>query len=205
MKNFILKKEEKGFTIVESLVAIGMLLLAVTGAYGVAQQSLQHSQVAREQITAFYLAQEGIEAVKNLRDENFLNGSYVWDGGATGSNISNCLGENCLVDPLVERLELCSSNTATGCLLEQNNNGNSTFYGMYSHYDSNVPIYGASSWTGDDGGSNWQPSPFTRTVTLTRTSPDEISVTVKVSWFDKVRNENTNITLREILLNWYPL
>jgi len=202
MKNFILKKEEKGFTIVESLVAIGMLLLAVTGAYSVAQQSLQHSYIAREQITAFYLAQEGIESIKNIRDENFLNSSYAWDGGATGSNISDCFTQSCLVDPLVERLELCSSNT-TGCLLEQNNNVDSTFYGMYSHYNPDVSVYDV--WIGNDAGGNWQSSPFTRTVTLARTSPDEISVTVKVSWYDRVRQEPTDITLKEILLNWYPL
>jgi len=70
---------KKGFSIVEVLLActlLGMVVVAFAGAIIYGQES---TAVSGGRSRAAFLAQEGIEAVKNIRDESFDNlvdGSY---------------------------------------------------------------------------------------------------------------------------------
>lgn len=80
MKNFInknLNKEKDGFTIIETLVAITILMIAIAGPLTIAQKSLMASIYARDQVIASYLAQDGMEYMLNQRDissfETWLN------------------------------------------------------------------------------------------------------------------------------------
>ena len=52
-------KTKKGFTIIESLVAISILTLAITGATSAIQAGISSYTFSKDQIIAFYLAQEG--------------------------------------------------------------------------------------------------------------------------------------------------
>lgn len=70
--NFSFNKKNKGFTLVESLVAVAILSLSILSAFTAVQGSLQYSINTKDQITAFYLIQEAMEYVKNIRDENAL-------------------------------------------------------------------------------------------------------------------------------------
>ncbi len=63
---------KKGFTIIETLVAISILAIALTGPLSIISQALRNSFYARDQVTAFYLAQEAIEYLRNQRDNNAL-------------------------------------------------------------------------------------------------------------------------------------
>ena len=65
----------KGFTLLETLVAVAILLMALLGPFSIAQQSLRSAYYARDQVTAYYLAQEGVEFVRAMRDQNYLAGS----------------------------------------------------------------------------------------------------------------------------------
>ncbi|MDO8575325.1 MAG: prepilin-type N-terminal cleavage/methylation domain-containing protein [bacterium] len=65
MKTFYNKKI-RGFTLIETLVAIGILMMAVVGPISVAYKSLKSSMVAKDQFTASYLAQDAIEYMKAL-------------------------------------------------------------------------------------------------------------------------------------------
>ena len=79
MKNFIKKiikeKTNRGFTVLETLVAVFILVLAITGPMVFAQSGLRTAFLARDQITAFFLAQDAIETIKNIRDTNALQGN----------------------------------------------------------------------------------------------------------------------------------
>jgi prepilin-type N-terminal cleavage/methylation domain-containing protein len=95
----------KGFTLIETLIAIAVLSLAVTGPMTIAQKSLSSAMYARDQITAYYLAQDAIEYVRNVRDSNRLhrnNGNPATDwltGGANGLTLSECiLGSPCVIN-----------------------------------------------------------------------------------------------------------
>ena len=74
----------KGFTLIETLVAVTILTLAVAGPLYTASRAIVAAQNARDQLTASYLAQEGIEHVRAMRDNKYL-ASYQ-AGGATVSS-----------------------------------------------------------------------------------------------------------------------
>ena len=79
------RSKTKGFTIIESLVAISILLVAIAGAGSAIQTGLSSYIFSKDQIIAFYLAQEGFEQIRNIRDENVLNGRSWLTGLALGT------------------------------------------------------------------------------------------------------------------------
>lgn len=82
---------QKGFTLLETLVAISILLIAVVAPMSIIGRSLPQSAYARDHAIAVNLAQEGIEAVRQKRDSNMLadwNGppDVAWDNGIVAGN-----------------------------------------------------------------------------------------------------------------------
>jgi len=63
----------KGFTIIELVVSILVLTVAVIGAYNAFSIMMTSTSQMSDRLTAAYLAQEGIEVVRNMRDKNWLN------------------------------------------------------------------------------------------------------------------------------------
>src|SRR3989338_9028817 len=66
---------ERGFTIVESLVAIAVFTVGISAAIFVIQQSFTVGSRVKNKIIAAYLAQEGIEVIRNIRDRNWISGN----------------------------------------------------------------------------------------------------------------------------------
>ena len=102
----------RGFTIVETLVAIGIILIALVGPFMEVERALTASYVARDELIANSLAQEGVEYVQGVRDNNYLwNINHVspvinflggLDGTRNGANrTADCFNNNCTVDILV--------------------------------------------------------------------------------------------------------
>src|SRR4051812_26467647 len=69
-----------GFTLLETMVAVTLLSVAIVAPMSLTAQSLGSAYYARDEVTAFYLAQEGLEVVRNVRDNNILINSQ---GGST--------------------------------------------------------------------------------------------------------------------------
>ncbi len=86
-------KKSKGQTLIETLVAVFILTMGITAAVGLAIFALSSSSSVAKQIIATGLAREGIEAVKNMRDTNWLKiasidtNCYDYE---TGSNNARC-------------------------------------------------------------------------------------------------------------------
>lgn len=70
-------RNNKAFTIVETLVAITILMIAITGPLTIANKALTAAIDAKNQMTAINLAQETMEAFKNLKDNNMANGVFL--------------------------------------------------------------------------------------------------------------------------------
>jgi len=66
-------KTKKGFTIFESLIAIFVLLVGILGAMTLILNVVNLIGLSSSQLTAAYLAQEGVEIVRNIRDTNWLS------------------------------------------------------------------------------------------------------------------------------------
>ncbi len=91
-------KLQKGYSLVEVLVAISILLVVLVSPLTIIVKSLQGAYYAREQTTALFLAQEGIEAVVAARNNGIIKAVHAgnlaisWDWVLDSENpgISNC-------------------------------------------------------------------------------------------------------------------
>lgn len=61
-----------GFTLVETMVAITILTLSIAGPLTTASRAIVAAEVSRDQLTASYLAQEGLEYMRSVRDGSYL-------------------------------------------------------------------------------------------------------------------------------------
>ena len=77
---FALRKLSAGFTLIETLVAIAILLIAVVAPIAIAGNALSATFLARDQMIATHLAGEAFEIVRQVRDTNIMKGSPAkWD------------------------------------------------------------------------------------------------------------------------------
>lgn len=81
--NIFSKKKQRGFTLLETIIACFMVAIGAVGAYTVFSQITNITSLSASRLTAAYLAQEGIEIVRNIRDSNWLQ-SEDWNNGLTG-------------------------------------------------------------------------------------------------------------------------
>lgn len=114
---FTHKLYHNGFTLVETLIAILIFSTALVSLMAIASRGISATITAQQQISAQYLAQEGLEVVRNIRDSNFISG-VAWDTG-----LINCsLGSPCTVEygtsQVPPNLVSCS-----GCEVLQDVNG----------------------------------------------------------------------------------
>lgn len=168
---------ERGFTIVESLVAISILVLAITGTASAIQIGISSYIFSKDQVIAFYLAQEGFEQIRNMRDENRLTGGFWLSSIADASSDPCYFGQACTVDPVF-------SNEATRCSAP-----------------GSCPVLRQDSVNGFFGYNlDWPESIFTREIVLTEISENEISVLVTVSWTKGIVDRE--FQARENLLNY---
>lgn len=63
-----LRRDTEGFTLVETLVAVTILVMVIIAPLTIAQRGMQNAYFAGDQTTAVYLAQEAIEHIQGLRD-----------------------------------------------------------------------------------------------------------------------------------------
>lgn len=78
--------DKKGFTLVETLVAVSIFSVSVLGLVTVLSEGIADTGYAKQKLAASYLAQEGIECIRNLRDNYVLYPnppSQNWNGFRT--------------------------------------------------------------------------------------------------------------------------
>lgn len=79
-------KSRRGFSIGEVILSAFVLAVGIVAVIGLLSSSIKHSIDSRDEIIASQLAQEGVELVRNIRDNNYAN-SQTYDTG-----IGNCAG-----------------------------------------------------------------------------------------------------------------
>ncbi|MCD6528412.1 prepilin-type N-terminal cleavage/methylation domain-containing protein [bacterium] len=80
----ILNFKNKGFTFLEVIFAIFIMIIGIVGALIAVQYGTSSATQAKARLTAAYLAQEGIEIIRNIRDTNWIEqrvASTTWDEG----------------------------------------------------------------------------------------------------------------------------
>lgn len=167
-KKFTKSFNHQGFSLVETLVAVSIIILAIVGPITTAQRSFVSAEYSKDQVRAYYLAEEGLEYIHYIRDLNALsNGSQSWLTGLNNCIVSGSSKNGCAVDPSVtgnQNITSCNDpeNTPSVCKLNFNSNT-----GIYSHQN----------------GSNFTTTNFRRWVKIYDTNnPIEKNVTVSVEW-----------------------
>lgn len=95
-------KQQLGFTLAEVAIAIALLAMVLVGAFKFITDSITFGKITGEKIQAYYLAQQGIEAVRSYNRQSPTNtlsdgdhspsfSSTTWylDGGANPVKLDN--------------------------------------------------------------------------------------------------------------------
>jgi len=83
----MLKTNQKGQSLIEMLVALFILVTALTATIVLIVTSINAGRQSINKLIATSLAREGIEVVRNIRDSNWIDpGDPDWDDGLVGAN-----------------------------------------------------------------------------------------------------------------------
>ena len=77
-------KNKLGFSLLEVIIAIFIITLGLIGILSLVVQSIQVQYINKNNMIASQLAQEGIELVRNIRDNNWIDGLGWKSGIGTG-------------------------------------------------------------------------------------------------------------------------
>lgn len=96
------KKKLKGFSLIESILAVFLVTFGIVTVFPLLGLSSSQTIDSRDQIIAAFLSQEGVELVRNIRDDNWAkkeDGIPGYDGAfeGLGNNFPNFSASNCLV------------------------------------------------------------------------------------------------------------
>ena len=155
------KWKNQGFTLIETFVAITVLMIVVIGPLSVLTKMISDGLFAQNQITASYLAQEGMDMIINIRDTYTQSEGQDYDP-FQNLNIVNCFfPQLCIVDYTGGQVKIQDS--VSDYYLYQN------LAGEYSHSPMGAKTV------------------FERKIWFTQSglNPDEIKVFVQVNWKNK--------------------
>ncbi|TSC84079.1 MAG: Uncharacterized protein G01um101417_348 [Parcubacteria group bacterium Gr01-1014_17] len=175
----------RGFSLIETLVAVVILVSAVVGPLTLAQRSIRSAVYARDQVTASFLAEEAIEYIRSVRDGNEHNRNNNWLKG-----LSQCIGKLCMVDATQD-----TDNAFKKC-----DNKKPEPYGSSCYF---LAFEGARGGRYGFKTLNWEDTRFVREVTIAtiprgdNTSDKEAKVEVKVRW------QTGNLPVRDIVMREY--
>lgn len=85
MFKFLNNKIKNGFSLLEIIVAIFVISMGMIGVSSLLIQNIQTQYINKNTLIASQLAQEGLELVRNIRDNNWLAGDD-WNNGIGEGN-----------------------------------------------------------------------------------------------------------------------
>jgi len=182
MKNKM-NKGRKGFTMIETLVAIFIFSASVVGIIAISASGISNATFVKQRIIAGQLAQEGVEIIRNMRDTASLYDS--WEV-FLNEVVNKCTGDGCYVDAEFENINVfeCdspNSSEVTGC-----------------------PVLNYDDFTGAYTYGTGTETIFKRGITTELlASNDEVIVTVAIAW--PRGNKEYVVTVEENLFNWVSL
>lgn len=180
----------RGFTLIETLAAVTLLIVSIVSPMILTERSLTSAYYARDQITSFYLAQEAVEAIHQIRDNNILKIAKNLNSGVTlfdGVPVSS----SCSGTQTYFTVDATQTNAAN--VIANVNCGTSA--SACPALQTSGGLYGY--------GSGWTNTNFTRSVyaCYTDSSQNEVYLSVTVSWQTSALQARS-FTLTENLYRW---
>lgn len=179
----IFSKLKIGFTLIETLVAISILTAAVAGPLVMSIKNIGTANTSQDQLVAFYLGQEVIEYVRNVRDTNLMRKNLDDAGFDWLSGLGDCKG----------------AGDSVGCYIDVIKNQTTVF-------DCGIRACPKLKFDGTNYNYTQGPeSSFTRTVKITNPvdgNADEAQVDVTMTWKSKYGNKTKTMHLQDHIFNW---
>ncbi len=185
-----------GFTLVETMIAVFILTVAISGVTATIANGLFAARYANNEITANYLLQEAVDYIRYERDtiafQKFGGGTWNTFLAKYGSPTSTCFAAaGCKIEPALGTISVCGSSSFSGGSVvceTLNYDINATNKDFYT-YQTGTPAYPTSN--------------FKRQIKMSQNSTlgaNELDVLVTVEWLNG--NLVRSKTLRSSLLNW---
>ncbi|MBZ9578331.1 prepilin-type N-terminal cleavage/methylation domain-containing protein [Patescibacteria group bacterium] len=169
----------KSFTLLEAIIAIFIITVGVVGVLGLVSQTIGSVIVSSQKLIAAYLAQEGIEIVRNIRDTNWLEGAPSWDEGLGEDDWE---GDYTMTQNLNFCLFACGYDDLSFLKIDAN--------GFYSYSAGNDTKFKRKITIADKEDLSDPPDGVY----------DKMTVTVEVFWREK--GKTYNVSAQENLYNW---
>ncbi len=182
------KSKSKAFTLVEALVALSILIVGIISGFILVTKALYNVTIIQDRLTASFLAQEGIELVRQIRDTNYLK---QLDGQSVDWDYYNNVS-------LVDGNYIISGNINIGNVKLIFSSDPS--YDSYLYYHQITGLY--------DHDSSGSKTSFQRVINIFHINEDEIRVQSIIAW--KSRNiifeiGKGGIVAEDHLFNWLKL
>lgn len=191
-----------GFSLVETLVAITILLIIIVGPMTIASNATQSTSFSNQQVIAYFLAQEGLELAQKARDDRLIVrldspgvANAAWDEFTANSGVyADCLTTNGC------GLEVDGTNTGTIIIVDCDD-------GTTSYYDCDLFQDNSSGqrsvYTHTQTSST---TAFSRVINFTETiNNQEVLITSEVRWMVDGQFEAQSVTASTYLYNVYGL
>jgi type II secretory pathway pseudopilin PulG len=189
---------KSGFTLVEALVALSILIVGIISGFILVTKALYDVTIIQDRLTASFLAQEGLELVRQIRDTNYLK--TLGDTPTAWDNNLKTDGDYFI-----------SANVQTGTVilpLPVWQEDKSLYYhcssGLYNYDDTGSVV----STCSENPNNGIIPTTFKRKINIYHVSADEIRVQTSIAW--KSRNISFEIgkggiKAEDHLFNWLKL
>ena len=193
-----------GFTLLETMVAIALLLAVLVGPVTLISHALFSSLFSRNNLIANNLAQEGIELMRAVRDNNILcatlGGTMNWDTNPNGpppvflgyyeldptQSMSLTCGVSTISTPMPIRRTVTTCNTPLRVDID----------GTYNYLTGTLTGFTRCVWVCSPPNA----APCSVAADGDIPSSDQMEIISVVSWTE--RGAPKNITLRDRLYNW---
>ncbi len=213
-----MKSSKKATSILEAMIVMLIVVSWVVWMYTVFNESQQLSNTSANKIQAIQIAREWIEAVKNIRDTNWV---LYWSDTKNCWNVadykSNCVWSNNVTNDIrniTNRWYTLYQNTNNRWKLVRRDNTWGFTTSWYRNrfkvwYDSNW--FYTQSWALIDSAKPLKPL-FTREIKInyidtdgiwwTTSNDEKMQVTSLVQWIDNASTKPHKVEFTTILTNW---
>jgi Tfp pilus assembly protein PilV len=190
-----LNHRHRGFTLLETLIAISIFTTSVLAMMSVLSKGIAQTNYAKTKMVASYLAQEGVEYMKNMRD------TYVLYDATSSQN-----GWNGLANSFIKKINDAGCQGANGCYFNDStlNWTNNTQPMKDLTITSCSGTCLALSYNATTGKYSYTGTPTSYVRKISVISPfgssDAAKVTSTVTWTQG--SGNYSITFSDVFYNW---
>jgi hypothetical protein len=198
-------------SLIETVMAVTVIVLVSTTSLSMIRLASNSNEVIGEKVVALNLALEGVEALRNVRDSNYLH--FASDADNCWNKFDILAVENCsdgsaneITDGSVYTLSQ-NLNENRGILFEWkleevNDEETEGFLDLYE-FDESVPFYAQSDLPSASGFESVKEYAFQRLVSINYNDElDSYEASVTVKWTDRGGNSKS-VTMTRLIAHIY--